>query len=85
MLFGVWVILFLFLGFPSAWDKILAVATGLIIVSIAYRMAPQIEHCSENCQCESKRDMPFVQHKAEEDKARSGALAAGPINNSQIK
>lgn len=39
-LLGVWVIIFLFLGFPSSWDKIIAVISGLAIIAIAYNTAP---------------------------------------------
>jgi len=38
VLIGVWVIVFLFLGFPSSWEKVLAIATGLLIISMAYRI-----------------------------------------------
>ena len=34
---GVWVMVFLFLGFPAAWDKGVAIVSGVIIISIAYR------------------------------------------------
>jgi hypothetical protein len=34
---GLWIMVFLFLGFPAAWDKGVAVVSGLIIVAIAYR------------------------------------------------
>lgn len=36
--FGVWVIVFLFLGFPSTWQRPIAIATGLIIIAIAYNL-----------------------------------------------
>lgn len=35
---GVWVIVFLFLGFPSDWEKILAVVSGLLIIVVAYTL-----------------------------------------------
>jgi hypothetical protein len=35
---GVWIMVFLFLGFPSSWQKILALLTGLILVVFAYRI-----------------------------------------------
>lgn len=38
---GVWVAVFLYLGFPAAWDKIIAVATGLLIVLISFKMNPR--------------------------------------------
>ena len=30
--------IFLFLGFPSSWEKALAIMTGLLIIVIAYRI-----------------------------------------------
>lgn len=38
---GVWVMGFLFLGIPSSWHKVVAVLTGLIIVSIALSLRPE--------------------------------------------
>ncbi len=35
---GVWVIVFLFLGVPSTWHKIIALLTGLIIIFISYNL-----------------------------------------------
>jgi hypothetical protein len=37
-LIGVWNIFFLFLGIPTAWDKILSILVGIIIIMIAYRL-----------------------------------------------
>ncbi len=37
-LMGVWVMIFLFLGVPSLWHKIIALVTGLIIIAIAYSL-----------------------------------------------
>lgn len=37
-LLGVWVMIFLFLGFRSDWDNIIAVITGLAIVIVAYNL-----------------------------------------------
>lgn len=39
---GVWVMIFLFLGFPIGWHRIILIVTGLIIIAIAYNL-PQ-EH-----------------------------------------
>ncbi len=39
---GVWVMIFLFLGFPIGWHKIILAISGLIIIAIAYNL-PQ-EH-----------------------------------------
>ncbi|MDE2188594.1 MAG: hypothetical protein KGJ35_02605 [Patescibacteria group bacterium] len=38
VLSGVWVMVFLFLGIPATWEKILAILTGLFIIVIAYRI-----------------------------------------------
>ena len=39
---GVWVMIFLFLGFPSMWHKIIAVLSGLAIIIISYNLPPDI-------------------------------------------
>ncbi len=43
---GVWVMVFLFLGFPIGWHRIIMIVTGLIIIAIAYNL-PQ-EHSDTN-------------------------------------
>lgn len=35
---ALWIIIFLFLGFPSRYEKILAIVTGLLIMIVAYRI-----------------------------------------------
>ena len=35
---GVWVMVFLYLGFPTGWDKIFALITGLLIILISFRV-----------------------------------------------
>jgi MFS-type transporter involved in bile tolerance (Atg22 family) len=40
MLIGVWVAIFLFLGFPLVWHKIIGVISGLAIIAIAYSFGP---------------------------------------------
>ena len=37
-LLGAWIMIFLFLGFPSDWHKVIAVVSGLIIILIAYNL-----------------------------------------------
>jgi hypothetical protein len=37
---GVLVIIFLFLGIPSSWHKVMAIAMGLAIIAIAYNLNP---------------------------------------------
>jgi len=34
---GVWVMIFLYLGFPTGWDKIFALCTGLLIILISFK------------------------------------------------
>ncbi len=51
-LLGIWVILFLFLGVPSLWHKIISVISGLIIVFVAYNLPHEKR--------EGKSDSAFV-------------------------
>ncbi len=37
-LFGIWVTVFLFLGVPSLWHKIIASVSGLLIILISYNL-----------------------------------------------
>ena len=55
MIIGVWVMALLFLGFPSSWDKILYVITGLIIVIMAYNSKPEISEPASNVPFEEYR------------------------------
>lgn len=48
---------FLFLGFPSSWDKLFAVITGIVIVVFAYRL--KLEMKTSNV----SKNVPFVEHK----------------------
>ena len=45
---GVWVMVFLFLGFPSTWHKIIAILSGLIIIAIAYNLPQEQKKTSGN-------------------------------------
>jgi len=38
---GVWVMIFVFLGVPSSWHKVIAIITGIIIIAIAYNISPK--------------------------------------------
>ncbi len=58
MVLGVWVGIFLFLGIPGTWKEILAVATGLILVVVAYSLK------SEGAVSMNK-DVPYAEHKSE--------------------
>jgi hypothetical protein len=57
IILGVWMMLFLFLGFPSSWDKVFALISGIIIVVISITLKPpqRIVH---------KDSVPFVEHKS---------------------
>ena len=35
---GVWVMVFLFTGITTPWHKVVAIVTGLIIITIAYNL-----------------------------------------------
>jgi len=56
MLLGVWVMVFLFLGFPSGWNKLLALISGLLTIVVAYRMPPAISEPAKN--------LPYVEHRS---------------------
>ena len=76
MLLGVLIIFLPFLGFTSFWDMIINVLVGLLIIGIAYRMAPiakipvdKIDNASTPDLKVSKEsvmpttsDLPFVDH-----------------------
>jgi hypothetical protein len=64
ILFGIWVMVFLFLGFPALWNKIIAVATGLLIVIGAYRVG------DASAQKPAKQQVPYVEHFEEEKPER---------------
>ncbi|MDE2041418.1 MAG: hypothetical protein KGI59_03510 [Patescibacteria group bacterium] len=57
MIMGIWVAIFLILGFPSSWDKVFAVISGLLIAGISYSMAPKVT-------VPSGRDLPFSEHRS---------------------
>ncbi|MES2216161.1 MAG: hypothetical protein V4481_02600 [Patescibacteria group bacterium] len=60
ILFGLWIIIFPFLGFPSEWNKIFAVATGILICFAAYRSNPDVSIGS------GKEDhIPYVEHRSD--------------------
>ncbi len=41
---GIWIMFFLFLGLPSMWHKIIALASGLLIIVIAYRFPADVDN-----------------------------------------
>ena len=40
---GVWIAVFLFLGFPSNWENGIALVSGLLILSIAYSLPAPVK------------------------------------------
>ncbi|OHA17016.1 MAG: hypothetical protein A3C79_01905 [Candidatus Taylorbacteria bacterium RIFCSPHIGHO2_02_FULL_45_28] len=40
IILGVWVMVFLFLGFPTTWDKVLSLVTGVLIIVVASKFKP---------------------------------------------
>lgn len=60
---GLWTMAFLFLGFPSSWDKVLALVTGLILVIMAYSLRPDRSLDSRNPV--RREHVPYVEHKSE--------------------
>ena len=61
ILLGLWTIILtsgLFLGFPSAWVKILGALTGLVVAAVAYRLPAGTEP-------KSAGSLPYAEHKNE--------------------
>ena len=51
---GIWIMVFLFISFPAAWDKIFALITGLAVLIIGFKLPAQT----------SSRDrIPYVENK----------------------
>jgi hypothetical protein len=40
---GAWVAVFLFLGLPSPWHKVIAIVTGLIIIAVSYTLPAPVK------------------------------------------
>lgn len=45
---GIWIAAFLFLGFPTSWDKIISLISGLIIVLISYNLPQEEKNISSD-------------------------------------
>ncbi len=52
---GMWVMAFLFLGFPSAWDKVFALVSGFIVIVVAFKLERRAKAASGQ--------VPFVDYK----------------------
>jgi hypothetical protein len=59
MLFGIWVMVFLFLGFPDDWNKIIALVTGFFIFVGAYRVGDM------SSDLQRERQVPYVEHRGD--------------------
>jgi hypothetical protein len=78
MLFGLWVMVFLFLGFPSDWNKIIAVVTGFFILVGAYRLKDKSAGSAPS------RPVPYIEHRGETP--RMGDIgSSNDIINSNIQ
>jgi hypothetical protein len=45
---GVWVMVFLFLGFPSYSHEVIALITGIIIIAISYNLPAENKNIAQN-------------------------------------
>jgi hypothetical protein len=61
MLFGIWVMVFLFLGFPAEWNKIISLVTGFLILVGAYRLK------DISMEQRTERQVPYVEHRGDTD------------------
>ncbi len=52
--------IFLFLGFPSSWDKIIALVSGLLIIVISYRTKSR-----DNRDDVLSSQVPYIEHKTD--------------------
>jgi hypothetical protein len=50
-----------FLGFPTSWNKFFAFVCGILIIGIAYRMAPRVKTVNTG-------SLPYDEHKRVEIK-----------------
>jgi len=57
VIIGIWVMAILFLGFPSSWDKVLALVTGFIIICIAYSIRSEKRSASSS-------QVPYAEHRS---------------------
>lgn len=62
-LLGVWVMVFLFLGFPSGWHRPIALVSGLIIIVIAYNLPAAVRPISTSSSTGSSSPETFVENK----------------------
>jgi hypothetical protein len=68
ILLSIWTMVFLFLGFPFFWDKIIAVFTGLCIVLLAISLQPGAPKLRSSAQSKmddikNSRQAAYVEHR----------------------
>lgn len=73
MILGVWVMIFLFLGLPAVWDKLLSLGVGLVIILIALSFKPPMRTVPTD-------RIPYVEHKSA-PKPESRPVAQAPMND----
>ncbi len=61
---GLWVIVFPFLGFPLEIKNWISVASGIVIIAIAYRGASQARHAQSVQPTPQGSPTPYVQNGA---------------------
>lgn len=63
ILLGVWVIIFPFLGFPFFLDKIIALITGILIISMVYSIRNEKSFSRKNSIESKNENISFVEHR----------------------
>ena len=56
ILLGIWNMVFLFISFPAALDKVFALASGAIIIIVAFALKPKNKDLPKGV-------VPFVEHR----------------------
>src|SRR6185503_20141675 len=56
MVLGIWILILPFLGFPGIIERILMLASGALVVIIAYTLAPRVRTVSSS-------NAPYAEHK----------------------
>ena len=66
ILIGIWLIVLPFLGFTSVWKTGLLIATGVVLLSVAFRLRPDpiIDTGDYANSSVARESPPFVEHKA---------------------
>jgi hypothetical protein len=63
---ALWIIIFLFLGFPAWLDKIIAVVTGVVMLGLVYslRIDTTFQTKKASPQATDTRQAPYIEHKS---------------------